>query len=90
MTGLTREMKSYGGGEAFTFAGEAQDFTLGDFWQWLASDLTNNLTRGRLAEFVVAHALGIHEHGPLPKWESYDLLFMGKRIEIKASGYIQE
>lgn len=76
--------------EAFTLAGKPQDFTLGDFWQWRSTDLLNNLTRGYLAEFIVAHTLGIHERGPLPKWESHDLLFQGKRLEIKASGYIQE
>lgn len=76
--------------QAFILAGVAQDFTLGDFWQWSAADLLNNLTRGKLAEFIVAHALGIHEYGPLPKWEPHDLLFEDKRIEIKAAGYIQE
>ena len=74
----------------FTLGGYSQGFALVDFWQWVACDLTNNLIRGKLAEFIVAHALGIHQLGPLQKWESHDLIFHGKRIEIKASGYVQE
>lgn len=78
------------GSEVFTFAGASQNFTLCDFWRWLASDLMNNLTRGRLAEFIVARALGIHESGPMAKWDPYNLLFEDRRIEVKASAYIQE
>ncbi len=78
------------GSEAFTFAGAPEAFTLGDFWRWHATHLMSNITRGHLAEFIVANALGIHVSGPLPEWESHDLLFEDKRIEIKASAYIQE
>lgn len=78
------------GSEAFTFSGAPEKFTLGDFWRWHAASLMSNVTRGHLAEFIVANALGINEDGPLPEWESHDLLFNGKRIEIKASAYIQE
>lgn len=78
------------GSEPFTFVGVPKKFTLGDFWKWYATYLMNNITRGHLAEFIVANALGIATNGPLPEWESHDLVFQGKRIEIKASAYIQE
>jgi hypothetical protein len=35
-----------------------------DFWRWSVSDLVSNLTRGRLAEFIVAMALEIDVNGP--------------------------
>ena len=38
--------------------------TLLDFWRWSESDLLNSLTRTRLAEFIVATALGAHAEGP--------------------------
>lgn len=83
-------MPNLSGTDAFTFAGVPEMFTLLDFWRWHARWLMNNITRGHLAEFIVANALGISANGPMPEWESYDLLFEGKRIEIKASAYIQE
>lgn len=78
------------GGEVFTFEGAPLDFSLIDFWRWYATHLMSNITRAHLAEFIVANALGIHAKGPLPEWESHDLFYEGKRIEIKASAYIQE
>jgi len=36
-------------------------YTLRDFWAWAYSDLIGNTERGRLAEFIVAMALGITE-----------------------------
>lgn len=78
------------GNESFTFAGAPETFTLLDFWRWHSTYRMNNIARGHLAEFIVANALGIYSSGPLPEWESYDLFFDGKRIEIKASAYIQE
>lgn len=77
------------GSEVFSFAGVPENFTLGDFWRWYATHLMSNITRGHLAEFIVAKALGI-QSDPLPEWESHDLVFNGKSIEIKASAYIQE
>ena len=60
-----------------------------DFWSWAFSDLRENTTRGILAEFLVAHAVGAV--GRIRKsWDNYDLLSpSGVRIEVKASGYLQ-
>jgi hypothetical protein len=39
-------------------AGESElEFTAENFWSWAFSDLLNNVTRGCLAEFIVARAL---------------------------------
>jgi len=39
-----------------------------DFWRWNGSDLTCNATRGVLAEFIVASALGIDLSVPRIEW----------------------
>jgi hypothetical protein len=47
------------GGERFRCGSEPLPFDLLSFWQWSASDLTSNALRGRVAEFLVAQALGV-------------------------------
>jgi hypothetical protein len=61
------------------------------FWQWSVSDLISNATRGRLAEFIVARALGIRtEEGFRDEWAKFDLLTpSGVTIEVKSSAYVQ-
>jgi hypothetical protein len=65
--------------------------TVLDFWRWSVSDLLSNLTRGRLAEFIVAHALRIDVwKGVRREWDRFDLLTPnGAKVEVKASGYLQ-
>ena len=63
--------------------------TLKQFWQWSGSDLVSNSQRGILAEFLVAHVLGI-DHGVRTEWDAYDLKTdTGIKIEVKASGFVQ-
>jgi hypothetical protein len=69
------------------------DFSLVDFWSWSASDLLNNVTRGHLAEFIVARALGVAE-GVRIVWAAYDLALplAGDRelkIEVKSAAFLQ-
>ena len=60
-----------------------------DFWRWAFSDLVSNATRGMLAEFIVACALGIDKE-VRSEWEPWDLITpSGKKIEIKSAAYIQ-
>ena len=64
--------------------------TVKDFWQWSASDLLNNTTRGVLAEFLVAHALGIHKEGFRVEWDAFDLETCdGLKVEVKSAAYVQ-
>jgi hypothetical protein len=65
------------------------DATVGDFWAWAFSDLISNVNRSRLAEFVVARAVG--DDRPLrEEWADYDVLTPdGIRIEVKSSAYLQ-
>ncbi len=64
-------------------------FDLAGFWQWSCSDLVSNATRGVLAEFLVAKALGVAE-GVRHEWAAYDLTAQdGTKIEVKSAAYIQ-
>jgi hypothetical protein len=63
--------------------------TLLDFWRWSASDLVSNATRGVLAEYIVATALGI-AGGTRVEWHPFDLVsHEGARIEVKSAAYMQ-
>lgn len=67
--------------------------TLHDYWCWAHSDLIGNAERGKLAEYLVACALGIQNEGIRTEWDKYDLeLNDGSKtygIEVKSSGYLQ-
>ena len=47
------------GEEPFRDGEREFDLRLVDYWRWSASDLVSNAQRGTLAEFLVAHALGV-------------------------------
>ncbi|MDQ2798836.1 MAG: hypothetical protein M3Y13_04230, partial [Armatimonadota bacterium] len=60
-----------------------------DFWRWSASDLVSNATRGILAEFIVASALGV-AGGVRAEWDAFDLLTpSGLKVEVKSASYLQ-
>lgn len=62
------------------------------FWEWAYSSLLTNVVRGVIAEFLVAHKLGITETEEdirKEEWDPYDLDYCGKKIEIKSASYIQ-
>jgi len=78
------------GKEPFHFDERPVGLTLLNFWQWSASDLVCNSTRGILAEFIVASALGISQDGVRDEWGAYDLITCdGITIEVKSAAYIQ-
>ena len=76
------------GNELFTLGEQKLSFDLLSFWQWSSSDLVSNATRGRLAEYIVAMALGVTA-GVRNEWDAYDLTFNALKVEVKASGYLQ-
>lgn len=78
------------GSEPLHANGQNVGVSLLDFWRWSASDLLSNATRGRLAEFIVAVALGTPVNGVRDEWGAYDLLTPeGIRVEVKSAAYIQ-
>ena len=85
---LLTEPKS--GSERFHCNGRALGPTLQDFWRWSTSDLVSNATRGRLAEFIVASALGISISGVRDEWSPFDLRTEERvKVEVKSAAYIQ-
>lgn len=80
----------YSRGECcFVHRGSHAGFTLLDFWAWAYSDVHNNTTRGIIAEFVVAMALGIDREVPRDAWSRYDLEYRSVGIEVKSAAFHQ-
>jgi len=78
------------GRERFKSGETELDFDLSSFWQWSASDLMSNVTRGVLAEYLVARALDADPEGVRDDWAAYDLMTKdGIKVEIKSSAYLQ-
>ncbi len=57
------------GEEPFRDGEREFDLRLVDYWRWSASDLVSNAQRGTLAEFLVAHALGV-DGGVRTEWDA--------------------
>lgn len=78
------------GSESFCLSGQPAGFNLLEFWQWSTSDLVDNTTRGVLAEFIVAKALGIDVRPGRVGWAPWDLeTSKHARIEVKSAAYLQ-
>jgi hypothetical protein len=78
------------GDEPLHSNGDSLGITLLDFWRWSSSDLVSNATRGVLAEFIVAHALGIALDGVRNEWDAFDLItYEGITVEVKSAAFIQ-
>ncbi len=78
------------GSEPFRDGSEHLDFDLLSFWQWSSSDVLSNATRGVLAEYLVARALGIGNEGVRDEWAAYDLETAdGLKVEVKSAAYLQ-
>lgn len=59
-----------------------------EFYAWAYGDLFTNTTRGVLAEYIVATALGITET-TRSEWNQYDLQFGDVGVEVKSAAYVQ-
>lgn len=78
------------GSEHFHNNGSALQFDLLSFWRWNCSDVLSNATRGRVAEYLVARALGLAEDSVRNEWDAYDLKTPGElKIEVKSAAYLQ-
>lgn len=85
-----RTPRRLNGSEHFCTGGHTLDFDVLDFWRWSVSDLVSNATRGRLAEYIVARALGIPTSGVRDEWAAFDLeTATGIKVEVKSAAYLQ-
>ena len=91
MTDLRRlTIRRKEGGELFHISGKKLDFDLLSFWRWSASDLVSNTTRGIVAEYIVARALGLAESDVRDGWAAFDLeTASGIKVEVKSAAYVQ-
>lgn len=79
------DFKKLGSGKKIKGLGEK---TVGQFWYWAYSDVMSNVNRSALAEFVVASAIEATGR-PRIEWGAYDIKYLTKKIEVKASAYVQ-
>lgn len=63
--------------------------TVGDFWSWAYSNIFGNINRSVFAEFLVGSALGVIDN-PRNEWDSFDLRYQDKKIEVKSASYLQD
>lgn len=91
MSSLDRVPAVRKSGQERFIEGEADlGFDLLSFWRWSASDILSNATRGILAEYLVARALGVAADGVRDEWAPYDFETPdGVRVEVKSSAYLQ-
>jgi len=84
------DLKRRKGDESFRDSDKELEFDLLSFWQWSSSDVVSNATRGALAEYLVAQALGVADDGIREEWAPYDLKALdGTRVEVKSAAYLQ-
>ncbi|BCI81688.1 MULTISPECIES: hypothetical protein [Mycolicibacterium] len=61
-----------------------------EFYAWAYHDLLANTTRGVLAEYIVARALGIDTKKiTRVEWDKHDLEVDGIGVEVKSAAYVQ-
>ena len=84
------DIKKKTGREPFCSGGVPRDFDVLDYWRWATSDLVSNASRGILAEYIVARAVGVSTTSVRDEWAAYDLETPdGIKLEVKSAAYIQ-
>ncbi|MED4012943.1 hypothetical protein P4606_19825 [Priestia aryabhattai] len=63
-------------------------YFISDFWSWGFSNVLMNSLRGIFSEFLVGSALKVLEK-PRVEWDTHDLVYKDKKIEVKSAAYIQ-
>lgn len=74
------------GEEEFSFNGKATGMTMLEFWRWHYSEIFD--LQEKIAEFIVARALGLNEADNVGSWTLYDIDYRNTRIEIKETSYV--
>ena len=83
------DVRPKNGAEKFHRNGLEEKFSVLDFWSWSTSDLAINITRGIVAEFIVAKALDAKEQVRI-EWSPFDITTReGVTVEVKSAAYFQ-
>lgn len=65
------------------------EHSLLEYWSWAHSDIASNAERGKLAEYIVACALGAQAPCRI-EWDAVDVISPeGIKVEVKSSAYLQ-
>ena len=78
--------KHLSGDEEFSFNGRATNMTMLEFWRWHYSEIFD--LQEKIAEYIVAKALGLNEADNVGSWTLYDIDYRNTRIEIKETSYV--
>lgn len=73
------------GDEKFVLNGHPTDMDILDFWRFRYSERFD--LQDTIAEYIVSKALGIDKATNTEMWTLFDILYRGKRIEIKETSY---
>src|SRR5690625_5108960 len=78
------------GNEYLTYNEKSVGYSLLEFWQWSVSDILNNTTRGKFAEFIVGTAIEMDPKKLRDGWDAFDIKTdNGIKMEVKSAAYIQ-
>ena len=81
----TKEDGFLSGEEPFSFENKETGMSIRDFWKWHFSDIYD--LQEKIAEFIVAKALGRTKPDNAGSWTLFDIAYEGKRIEVKETSY---
>ena len=73
------------GEEKFVFENQELPFTMLDFWKFHYTNIYD--LQDKIAEFIVAKALGVDVAQNNEYWTLWDVSYRGKRIEVKETSY---
>ena len=73
------------GKEKFIFQGNELEFDYLDFWKFHFSNIYD--LQDKIAEFIVAKALGVNEAQNDQYWTLWDVSYQNRRIEVKETSY---
>ncbi len=73
------------GDESFELNGQPTGMSIIDFWRWHFCDRFD--LQDKIAEYIVAKALGLSSADNVGSWTLFDILYRNKRIEVKETSY---
>lgn len=73
------------GNESFILNDKDTEMNILDFWRWHFCDRFD--LQDKIAEYIVAKALGLSEADNTGTWTLFDIYYRGKRIEVKETSY---
>ena len=73
------------GDERFTYNGDITEMTILELWRWHFSEIYD--LQDKISEYIVGKALGLKEAENVGVWTLFDMMYRGKRIEVKETSF---